>query len=487
MPEGVRTERRWRLMTLVAAAAVACAPSSLDRPLEAPNPREPAPRALLRADGSWVATHLPGVHSPLAATRDSIVYAGIDDGYMKVLALDPATGAQRWRHGTDLSARIPGVDLEILTDADTAYFLQSGWMAGWQSETTDPSRGLELVAVTTATGEIRWRAPLRGNAHPNARPCGDDACAFVVSRRGTELWRLDRRTGAVLATPKVGMPLPAGHDAILSDPLDRLLVASRGPVILRQYSATGESLDWSVAAEDAFPGVAVSPRGGWAAFRASDGGWAVWLGPDYVPLVPGSTLFLSAGKTLSRGSVAGLGPDGAPRWLARNRHFCSFSLSSPIPALCDGDARGIGGRGIEVRPHTAAGLDLTTGERTWALALDGAIDEWNLTEDVVLLNEQAMLLRLTSGTVRLDLYAGPVEGEAIDLTGWCVPDSSRGDKVRSSPWLRYKRADHPFPCRMGAIREAQPAATPIPAFAGVNVAGWSAWVEDGHVHALRQP
>src|SRR4051794_7217543 len=70
------------------------------------------------ADGSWTSDGL-AVHSQLSATKESIVYAGVDDTELEVIAVDPTTGEERWRHRSDVSDRINGVELRIYTDDAT--------------------------------------------------------------------------------------------------------------------------------------------------------------------------------------------------------------------------------------------------------------------------------------------------------------------------------------------------------------------------------
>ena len=87
---------------------------------------ESAPSVLaptISSDGrSWSSNGLP-VHTRLSATRDSIVYGGVEDRKLFVVALDPKTGVERWRRLSDVSGRAQGVEQSILTDDDNAYFL----------------------------------------------------------------------------------------------------------------------------------------------------------------------------------------------------------------------------------------------------------------------------------------------------------------------------------------------------------------------------
>ena len=263
----------------VALAVVACvvsgcaseSPEAQDREASTPT-TDTATDA--QVQDRWVSSGLD-VHSELSATADSIVYAGVEDEQLQIVALDPASGAERWRRASDVSARIRGVGLEIYTDDDTAYFLtrepSDGSSMAVRSASAggnSGSGGLSLTAVITASGETRWSTPLAGEANPNATGCGPSVCLVVEAVAGEEVWRFDPETGDVQGTAEVSLPGGPGHDAFLSgiddEDISTFITASRGPVIIGQHSASGATLDWARPVDEVFGGEDVSPNGGWA-------------------------------------------------------------------------------------------------------------------------------------------------------------------------------------------------------------------------------
>ena len=142
----------------------------------------------------------------------------------------------------------------------------------------------------------------------------------------------------------------------------------------------------------------------------------------------------------------------------------------------------------EIRPSIVEGRDATTGAVSWKLELDGGIDEANTGSKVLRIDENRYLVDLSSGPILLDLRRGR-EPAPHDLTaGWCKP-RPKIDHIlhRSTFQPPYTQARGAFPCRLGGEDvEAYLPALPIPEFAGVNVSGWGAWVEDGRVRARRQ-
>jgi outer membrane protein assembly factor BamB len=436
-----------------------------------------------------------GVHSDLSSTNDSIVYAGVQDGELLVVALDPTTGKERWRKPSQVGTRVAGVELQIDTDADSAYFLTSSGgseavsPAGYEPSRPVAEAALSLTAVKTATGETRWSVPVDGGADPSARACGPDLCLTVTHATGAdELWRIDRASGAVLGKSHVSLPQGPGREAFISgtgptdDDESQFIVASRGPVLIGQFSADGAHLDWAQPVTTVFGNAAVSPNGGWAG-RPVDGGWVVWLGRAAAPSDPKP----QPGDQLPRGAVAGISSDGTPRWVRTDRHACLF-LDTTTPTLCDGQLHVISATTVEGRPSTIEGVDPHTGATTWTVPVNGTIDEFHPAGEVLRLDETSFLVTTPAGLVHLDVTTGPAPTSDRSAIGWCRPDGPVTDDIHvGSRTIKYARYLGYFPCRMGGTPADQPAKLPVPSFAGVSTDGWSAWVINGHVHAQPNP
>ncbi len=340
--------------------------------------------------------------------------------------------------------------------------------------------------MATATGETRWSTPITGDAFPTAQRCGSDVCLIVSGSAGHEMWRFDPATGPVLGTAPISLPQGPGDDALLSaadhdNDLSAFTVASRGPVFVGQYSADGAHLDWSQPASILFHEIPVSPSGGWAAW-SSPSGWVVWLGPETDAATPKP----QPGDHVSRGAVAGVGPDGAARWLRADRHPCFF-LNGDVPTLCDGDIHVLTDHSAEARPSAIEGIDSTTGATSWTIDLQGTIDEMDPSGQVLRLDDTTYLVTTPDGLARLDLTTGPQPAADGDAVGWCQPAPGDSDKIRHGTGVRaYVRSPGSYPCTMGGAPAERPSTFPIPHFAGVNADGWSAWIVDGQVHGERQ-
>ena len=432
---------------------------------------------------SWSANGLP-VHTRLTATRDSIVYGGVEGEKLYVVALDPATGIERWRRSSDVSARVPGVEQSILTDGDTAYFL------------AEPRSGrTAVVAVTTATGQERWRRELETRAvDPDAIPCGDAVCIVAFTSSGSpttfaltprkELWQVSKSDGRYVAKYPITADGGNGNDAMLGiHPLDAadatLLMASFGVGYVTQFSDLGKTKEWSKPVAELFGQSPVGPDRGWASWRVVDG-WIAWLGPKF-----DMRLRLQAGDVLAPGVVAGFDDEGNSRWIAPNRGFCTmFDYSRTDAVFCDGEWRMISPERGERRPSIVEGRDGTTGAVTWKLDLEREIEVSKAAEKVLRIDDDRYLIDLSSGPIELDVRHGPQPAPNDRIAGWCKPEI-QGEKIER--WGlpdSFLQARNPFPCHLGGDRAD--ATLPVPEFAGVNVSGWGVWVEDGQVRAKHQ-
>jgi hypothetical protein len=430
------------------------------------------PGPTVSSDGrSWSSNGLP-VHTKLSATQDSIVYGGIEADRLYVVALDPATGVERWRRLSDVSGRVQGVEQSILADDDTAYFLAGSEPSGWTSI---------LVAVTTATGQERWRRDLDlAYVDPNVFACGDSICIDAMTA-SQEIWKLSKSDGRFVSKTAVSK---RGYAVTLyahSDPA--LLTVSRpelgGEARIVGFEQLGETKVWTRYASELFADPSVNPDRGWNSLRVDDG-WVVWLGRGDDPSTYGP------GDVVPAGVVAGFDDRGRSRWIAEGHHMCWMIESQATAVLCDGRSHVISAENWELKPNSAEGRDPTSGAVRWRLELGGEIDDTNANARVVRVDENRYLLDLSRGLVLLDIERGPEPAPNGLMAGWCRSEQMPERILRRGVigGQIFARARHAFPCRLGG--GATEPVVPIPAFAGVNVAGWGAWVENGQVHAKRE-
>jgi hypothetical protein len=315
--------------------------------------------------------------------------------------------------------------------------------------------------------------------------CGIEVCVVVNGSSGQQLWRFDPATGSVTGKAPVSLPQGAGDDALLAGAdhdrdLSTFIVASRGPVEVGQYSSSGDHLDWSVLASTLFGDAAVGPNGGWEGWSSSSG-WVIWLGLQ----TPANSPRPEAGNVLPRGAVAGVSSTGVALWLRNDRHPCFF-LAGDVPTLCDGDLRIVSTTSAEARPSKIEGVDTTTGQTTWTVDLAGTIDEYDTSGQVLHVDDMTYLVATPAGLTRIDLTDGPQPTADANQIGWCQPDRNVHDDIDQGTQTRsYIRSTGHYPC-LGGQPVDEPAAYPVPNFAGVNAGGWSAWIVDSHVHGRRQ-
>jgi hypothetical protein len=446
-----------------------------------------APQPPGATENAWRGSSLPA-HSRLSASKDSIVYVGLDDKQPLVVALDAATGKERWRQATEMGGRIRGVELQLYVDDAAAYFLvrsEGATTVAYDGTGADTSE-LALVAVETVSGHERWRTPLTGLPDPSVHACGEGVCLVVHVTRRTQLWQFDRTTGEILNRGNASAKDGRGDDAIVTgdhtaegeSDISRFITASRGPVFISQFSDAGAQTDWSEPVSDLFGDLAVSPNGGWAGWPV-DGGWIIHLGPAADP--PAKP---KVGETFSPGALAGFDDAGGHRWVHADRGPCFLFLAS-TPSECDGDVEVTSDTTASVRPQRAIGLDPLTGEATWTLELDGTIDEFDASKQVLQIDDNVFLVMAPAGPTLLDVRQGPAPATDARAVGWCTPGQNARDEIDTGNTVTpYKRASSPFPCRLGGERVTDPP-LPVPEFAGVVSGDWSAWMEEGVVLAKR--
>lgn len=132
-------------------------------------------------------------HPPAAG--DDLVFALSAES---VFALDPATGAVRWRRPVGAAFSAPPL-----------------WDTGWLIAATQPG---ELLAIRATDGELLWRAALGSPARAPAAPAAERVYASLADGR---VMALDIKTGTLAWERRLG---GAGTEILALD--DRLFVGS---------------------------------------------------------------------------------------------------------------------------------------------------------------------------------------------------------------------------------------------------------------------
>jgi hypothetical protein len=440
---------------LVAGLVASCSSSGSGKTAEPTATTSPVP---------WVHAE-PTVHTSLSSTADSFVYGGVVGQDLVIVALDPATGEERWRKPAALGDASTKVGFAIHTDSQAAYFLEAA--TGGQST---------VVAIRTLDGQELWHRDISGLASPAIRACGDALCVMSRVGDGTQLQRLDQTSGVPVGDPvSIGTTLTV----VGRSPSAQTLAVGGQPLQVHELAADGTEA-WSVPASTVFGSVNVDPSGGYAGISQPDGGWVLWLGADTTGGVP-------VGGTVSAGAVAGIGPKGEATWLRPDRHFCRLFLSGSqaTPADCDGQLRRVSavpGAVIDLTVTNIQGFDPTNGTTTWTVDLGPGINEADPANAPLRLDDHVYMLQTSQGKTRIDLVAGDTSPAPDDLIAWCrsapASDTLNGPDGATS----YARVTSFAPCHF----DGTPASTPagVPDFAGTQTAGVGAWIEDAAVHAV---
>lgn len=194
-----------------------------------------------------------GVTAPLARMGDQIV--AVTDGG-DVIALDAATGAQRWRRSLKRGARAAPVStaegIVVATLGDSLYLLDSATGAVRAQRATPgavlgtpAANGHRLYLATTAgrlvalelpTLTVQWDRPLDDAVFGAPALVGDTL--YALSARGT-LWRVPVDAPDRARTVALGVPTTAGPTPIAGG----VLVASvAGEVMV--VDAASDSVRW---------------------------------------------------------------------------------------------------------------------------------------------------------------------------------------------------------------------------------------------------
>jgi len=170
-------------------------------------------RSLAAADGSqqWVVSRrvpvlsLTGNSEPLV--EGDTVFAGFDDG--KLIAFDRSNGEVRWE--STISIPSGRTEVERLVDLDGRFVLRNGviYVASFQGR---------LAAVQAVSGDLLW-----SRQFSSFQSIAIDDDALYLSADNSDLWSIDRRTGAafwkqdVLHARKITAPTIIGDGVVVAD------------------------------------------------------------------------------------------------------------------------------------------------------------------------------------------------------------------------------------------------------------------------------
>ncbi len=175
-------------------------------------------RALMAVDGSqqWIVSRRVPVLSLTGNSRPQVdgqlVYAGFDDG--KLVAFDRSNGEVRWE--SSISVPSGRTEVERLVDLDGRFVLRNGviYVASFQGR---------LAAVQAVSGDLLW-----SRQFSSFQSIAIDDNALYLSADKSDLWSIDRRTGAafwkqdVLHARKITAPTVLGDAVVVAD-IDGLL------------------------------------------------------------------------------------------------------------------------------------------------------------------------------------------------------------------------------------------------------------------------
>ena len=169
--------------------------------------------SLSAADGSqqWQVSRrvpplsLTGNSDPLVT--DNLVVAGFDDG--KLTAYDRDTGKTQW--DTTISLPSGRTEVERLVDLDGRFVIRDGviYVVSFQGS---------LAAVQALSGDILW-----SRQFSSFQAIAIDDTSIYLSSDGSDLWSIDRRTGAafwkqdVLHARKITAPTIVGDKLVVAD------------------------------------------------------------------------------------------------------------------------------------------------------------------------------------------------------------------------------------------------------------------------------
>ncbi len=169
--------------------------------------------SLSAVDGTerWMVAHrvpalsLTGNSQPLV--EGELVFSGFDDG--KLLAVDRASGQTVWE--STISLPRGRTEVERLVDVDGNFVIRDGviYVATFQGR---------LAAVQAVSGDLLWSRPFS-----SYQAIAIDDQAIYLSADDSDIWAIDRRTGAafwkqdVLHARRITAPAIVGERLVVAD------------------------------------------------------------------------------------------------------------------------------------------------------------------------------------------------------------------------------------------------------------------------------
>ncbi|HYN71373.1 MAG TPA: hypothetical protein VES60_02645 [Nakamurella sp.] len=390
---------------------------------------EPAAPALHAVEQAWAATGFEAKTTPKLVGETAVLYGTVGT-QLFLIGLDPATGAERWRHPATAGALSPRQEVEVVTLDDKVAFLRpvpnNDRMA--QIALIDPATGADVIVT-----EMQWWLGFPAVCYDD--PATWCATAYYLEPNATTLtsrrFRIDRGTGALTLIPEPAAAPSAPYTVLRNDvvqingaPTDTLGVVRDGAVVwsrpVTDLAGAGATLDgWWVTEDDgATPMLELSVHTGWSGSSDSGGRY---------PSLDLATNLVTVGINRNDGAVVWSKPG---TWSGcRGKLWFSRTMStpgSPDPALrCRYTGRldsNPPNRGYDLTEATdltvtLERVDLQTGEPIWSVPLGAerslAVDAFGPT--VSLLDDHRLL---TGGRV-VDLDDGSSRAPAGGETFWC--------------------------------------------------------------------
>ncbi|ONH26387.1 PQQ-binding-like beta-propeller repeat protein [Pseudofrankia asymbiotica] len=438
--------------------------------------------SVFTGDGqSWAvkpvwSSELTALGPPIVVGESAIVLQQVgNDGSMgpivKIAALDPATGRERW--SAPASFFRPGgferaVPL-VVDDGETVVWLKPS--------STSVESPVSMVAADADTGKERWKytKPLTGWSPP--RLCqGESAICLLVEQEAGPPTRLvlDARTGGVRGET------PFWQESYLDEVGDNLLSSDRGITAVAEdgterWTKPAAAMFGETATGLLFLGLESVRQNDVYVASVRHGIDSVYLERDPSRRIDQADMRVTAGFNATTGERlwtqpgATMGCPGIP-----------FDPDHPARCVYRGALRStrVDPLGMEDYGVTLEGFDLATGRTTWSWDAGDALVLLGLTETelesqgqardtVQRVGDSRYVLRLRGETTVLDLDRGPVSAEP-PATGWCLAQSTNWSGVG---W--------PYPCTV----DGSDATPPSPVGSGGAFAGGHyVWLDkDGRI------
>jgi outer membrane protein assembly factor BamB len=288
----------------------------------------------------WKAALPAGIRFPVAA--GDAVY--VSNGGV-IVAVDAATGAERWRFDLEVAPSVAGANPPAVVGGTVYAAAHDG----------------TVVALDAVTGVARWSHETNGTVTTAVAVAG--GFVFVGTTEGV-LYALDAATGADRWSASTG-PISLSSPAVTGD---TVFVGGGGNTLYALEVATG-AVRWNQAVKAGMQSVAV---GGDLAVASgintsnsvllvaldAKSGDARWQGQTIAELPPaivGNTVFVAGGTTVT----ALDGAHGSRIWNVDARlHIVDFAVAGDALLVCRKDGALIA-------------VDATSGEERWRIANSG--------------------------------------------------------------------------------------------------------------------